>query len=284
MDKLQNEYEIVPFPKTRRMLAATYPAVRRKSMTHALIEVDVTDARRRLREYKEHTGESLSFTAFIIACVAHAVDENKLLNACRKGTKQLILYPTVDVATAIEREMAGWKQPIVHIIRAANKKNVTDIHRDIRAAQTSSVKQAWKGMEAEPLLALLPMPIIKIIWAIFWWARGRYPAIQTRFGGTVGLTSVGMFGKGGGWALALPYHTLDVAVGGLAEKPGVVEGRIAIRDYLHLTLSFDHDIIDGAPAARFTARLRELVEQGCGLPEYKAALPEHTARISSSSI
>lgn len=267
MKKPQNKCEIVPFPKSRRMLAATYPAVRRKSMTHALIEVDVTDARTCLRKYKERTGESLSFTAFIIACVARAVDENKLLNACRKGTKQLVLFDTVDVATAIEREMAGWKQPIIHIIQAANIKSVTDIHRDIRAAQTGEIKQAWKGMEAEPLLEILPMPVIKILWAIFWWARGRYPSVQTRFGGTVGLTSVGMFGKGGGWALALPYHTLDVAVGGIAEKPGVIHGHIALRAYLYLTLSFDHDIIDGAPAARFMVRLRELIEQGYGLLE-----------------
>src|SRR5437879_4911423 len=175
MEKRQNEYEIVPLPKSRRMLAATYPAVRRKSMTHGLIEVDVTDARQRLREYKERTGESLSFTAFIIACVARAVDENKLLNACRKGTKQLVLFDSVDVATAIESEMARWKQPIIHIIQAANKKSVTDIHRDIRAAQTSEIKQAWKGLEAEPLLEILPMPVIRILWAVFWWARGRYP-------------------------------------------------------------------------------------------------------------
>jgi pyruvate/2-oxoglutarate dehydrogenase complex dihydrolipoamide acyltransferase (E2) component len=267
MKTFHNKHEIVPFPKSRRMLAATYPAVRRKSMTHALIEVDVTDARKRLREYKERTGEPLSFTAFIIASVARAVDENKLLNACRKGTKQLVLFDTVDVATAIEREMSGWKQPIIHIIQAANTRSVTDIHRDIRAAQIGELKQAWKGLEAEPLLEILPMPVIKILWAIFWWARGRYPGVQTRFGGTVGLTSVGMFGKGGGWALALPYHTLDIAVGGIGEKPGVVDGHIVIREYLHLTLSFDHDIIDGAPAARYTARLRELIEQGYGLPE-----------------
>lgn len=263
--KRQNEYEIIPFPKSRRMLAITYPATRRKAMTHALIEVDVTDARRRLHERKEKTGEALSFTAFIIACLAHAVDENKILNACHKGTKQLVLFDAVDVATAIERELAGWKQPIVHTIRAANKKSVTDIHRDVRAAQTSAVKQAWKGMEAEPLLRVLPMPLIRILWAIFWWARGRYPAVQTKFGGTVGLTSVGMFGRGGGWALTLPYHTLDVAVGGIAEKPGVVDGHIVIREFLNLTVSFDHDIVDGAPAARFTARFRELIEQGYGL-------------------
>jgi pyruvate/2-oxoglutarate dehydrogenase complex dihydrolipoamide acyltransferase (E2) component len=56
-----------------------------------------------------------------------------------------------------------------------------------------------------------------------------------------------------------------VTVGGIGEKPGVVNGHIAIRDYLSLTISFDHDIIDGAPAARFTQRLKDLIESGYGL-------------------
>jgi hypothetical protein len=38
------------------------------------------------------------------------------------------------------------------------------------------------------------------------------------------------------------------------------------RDYLSLTVSFDHRMIDGAPAGRFTERLKELIESGCGLP------------------
>jgi len=44
-----------------------------------------------------------------------------------------------------------------------------------------------------------------------------------------------------------------------------VDGQIAIRDSLSLTISFDHEIIDGAPAARFTQRLKELIESGYGL-------------------
>ncbi len=60
-------------------------------------------------------------------------------------------------------------------------------------------------------------------------------------------------------------HTLDLTLGGIAEKPGVVDGHIAIREYLCITLSFNHDLIDGAPAARFTGRLKELIESGYGL-------------------
>lgn len=83
-----------------------------------------------------------------------------------------------------------------------------------------------------------------------------------------------MFGKGGGWGIALPYHTLDVTIGGIAEKPGVVDGRIAVRAYLCLTLSFDHDVIDGAPATRFVSRLKALIEQGHGLLDQGPALQD----------
>ena len=89
--------------------------------------------------------------------------------------------------------------------------------------------------------------------------------MQKKYGGTIGVTAVGMFGKGAGWGIPFTERTLDLTLGGIAEKPGVVDGHIVIRDYLSLTLSFNHDLIDGAPAARFTQRLKELIESGYGL-------------------
>jgi len=82
-----------------------------------------------------------------------------------------------------------------------------------------------------------------------------------------------MFGKGAGWGIPINDHTLDLTLGGIAEKPGVVDGHIATRDYLCMTLSFDHAIIDGAPAARFIQRLKELIESGYGLSESEIKEP-----------
>jgi pyruvate/2-oxoglutarate dehydrogenase complex dihydrolipoamide acyltransferase (E2) component len=50
-------------------------------------------------------------------------------------------------------------------------------------------------------------------------------------------------------------------------KPVVVDGRIEPRELLNLTVLFDHNVIDGAPATRFTRRLVELIESGYGLEE-----------------
>ncbi len=261
----KHDDKVVPYPKLRRVLGIMYPSVQRKPMIHALLEVDVTRARAFLREYKAETAESLSFTAFIITCLAHAIDENKSLHAWRKGSKHLILFDEVDVATAIEREMVGHKQPIIYIIRAANKKTFHEIHHEIRAAQVEEVVKAWEGFTAMHLLRFLPILLFRIVWWVFCWLRRTYPHVQKKYGGTVGLTAVGMFGKGSGWGIPINDHTIDVTLGGIAEKPGVVDRHIAIREYLCMTLSMDHTMIDGAPAARFAQRLKELIESGYGL-------------------
>jgi pyruvate/2-oxoglutarate dehydrogenase complex dihydrolipoamide acyltransferase (E2) component len=266
MDKSHNDYEVVPYPKLRRVLDILYPSVQRKPMIHGLLEIDVTRAREFLRDYKANTGGSLSFTAFTITCVARAIDENPFLHACRQGSKHLVLFDDVDVATAIEREVAGHSQPMVYIIQAANTKTFREIHHEIRAAQVEGVEHAWEGFTAMHWLWFLPFVLIRIGWWVFCWMRRTYPQVQKKYGGSVGISAVGMFGKGG-WGIPINDHTLDITLGGIAEKPVVVDGQIAILEYLCMTLSFEHSIIDGAPAARFTERLKELIESGYGICE-----------------
>jgi pyruvate/2-oxoglutarate dehydrogenase complex dihydrolipoamide acyltransferase (E2) component len=80
--------------------------------------------------------------------------------------------------------------------------------------------------------------------------------------GTVGITSVGMFGNMGGWPITIGFHSLEFALGGISKKPKVVDGRTEVRECLSLTVMLDEDVTYGGPAARFTARLAELVQDG----------------------
>lgn len=82
--------------------------------------------------------------------------------------------------------------------------------------------------------------------------------------GTVAVISVGMFGSGGGWRSGPTNYALQLTVGGINRKPGIVIDEIEPREYLNLTVTFDHDVVDGAPAARFVHRLKELVEDAHG--------------------
>jgi pyruvate/2-oxoglutarate dehydrogenase complex dihydrolipoamide acyltransferase (E2) component len=74
-----------------------------------------------------------------------------------------------------------------------------------------------------------------------------------------------MFGTGGGWGIPVPNHSLQLTLGGIQDKPGVIKGNIEVRKYMSVTVSFDHDVIDGAPAARFIHRLKKLIEDGDGI-------------------
>jgi pyruvate/2-oxoglutarate dehydrogenase complex dihydrolipoamide acyltransferase (E2) component len=261
------DYQVVPFSKIRRLMAIEFRVSRHMPFIHGLFEVDVSRARAFLRDSNAKTGDSLSFTAFLIACLAQAVEEHKAVQAIRFGRKHLILFEDVDVLTYIERGTAGHSLPMPYIIRAANHKTVREIHHEIRAAQVQEVAKAAVGYK---LVQSLPI----FLFSFFLRIVGRDPRQMKKYVGTVALTSVGMFGKGAGWGIPPgDPPSLWVTVGGIGQKPGVVNGQIAIREYLSLTISFDHDIIDGAPAARFTQRLKELIESGYGLDD-SAVVPD----------
>jgi hypothetical protein len=97
-------------------------------------------------------------------------------------------------------------------------------------------------------------------------AGAWYPRLWKDTAGTVGLTSVGMFSHGAGWGIPTVFpNALMVTVGGIGERPVLVDGRAVARELLSLTVSVDHNLVDGAPATRFTQRLKDLVEGAFGL-------------------
>jgi pyruvate/2-oxoglutarate dehydrogenase complex dihydrolipoamide acyltransferase (E2) component len=121
---------------------------------------------------------------------------------------------------------------------------------------------------------LLPWPLSRLFSAVIGAAMRRDPTLAVSMGGTVGVTAVGMFGEGhSGWGIFPMTQALALVVGSIAWKPAVVEERIVPREILHLTVTFDHDIVDGAPAARFTRRLLELIESAYGLDEAQPVAP-----------
>jgi len=257
------QYEIEAFPRIRELSIDLLREARRKHMIHALLEADVTDARRTIRAHRDRTGERLSFTAFIAYCLAQAVNENKRLHGYRLGRRKTVIFDDVDINTMVEREVSGVKMGTPNIIRGANSKSYREIHDAIRYAQRESVESSG-GMEWfkwAPRIAALPAPVRSLMWR---YVRRR-PHRLKEFAGTVGLTAVGMFGRGAGWGFTIPYLTLNLVLGGIAAKPAMVDGLVQAREYLCITVSIDHEIVDGAPAARFVARLKELIEESHGL-------------------
>jgi pyruvate/2-oxoglutarate dehydrogenase complex dihydrolipoamide acyltransferase (E2) component len=257
---------VMPYPKSRHFMEEAIRSTHHKPMMHGLLEVDVTKARAYLREVKAQTGESLSFTAFVIACLGRAVDEHKYVHALRKGNRHLILFGDVDVLTWIEREIAGQPQVFPCTVRAANHKTLWEIHDQIRAAQVQDVAKTEVG--GAKAFQLLPAWLFRPYFSVATRIGKRFPRAWKQSWGTVTLSAVGMVGNGAGWGIPPSSPSICwITVGGIGPKREDLDGQMSTRDCLSLTVSFDHNLVDGAPAARFTERFKELIERGYGLIE-----------------
>ena len=278
MNKNVGPYQVVDLPPGRRAWLNTLDLSGPMHWMYGLLEVDVTSAKQFIAEHKAHTGEALSFTGFLVYCLARAMDENKEVQAYLKGRSQIIMFDDVNVGLMIEHKDGEKTALMGHIIRGANSKTYREIHQEIRSVQSAPVPPN-RGMPTWfRSVMLLPWPLSKLVKVLMGITTRRDPTIRVSAAGTVAVTAVGMFGKGhSGWGIATTPASLSLVVGSTAWKPAVVEGRIEPREILNLTLIFDHDVVDGAPATRFTKRLVELIESGYGLCEMDDSLQTATS-------
>ena len=259
--KKEEPYRLIPIPRQRRFSLDAGRMGRNKHIVHGLAELDVTVARQIILAHKEKTGQRLSFTAFIINCLGEAIGRHELLHAYRNWRGQLVIFEDVNIVMMVEAELDGRKVPMPYVLRAVNKKSYLEVHQEIRDVQAAPAMS--QGARLMDWFLYFPWPLRHL----FYWVVMRMPQYFRANSSSVLVTAVGMFSRGASWAITKPSHTLAVALGGIAEKPGVVDGQIVPREYLHLTISIDHDVVDGAPMARFGNELMTLIEQGYGLPD-----------------
>jgi pyruvate/2-oxoglutarate dehydrogenase complex dihydrolipoamide acyltransferase (E2) component len=262
--KQPGEYRTVSFSSSRIATIDIGAASKRKHHVHALIELDVTDARRMLLERKKQQ-QSVSFNAWLIKCISRTVEDCRALHGVRKGKKKVVIFEDIDISIMIEREIEGEKVPLPYVIRKTNEKDTKEIHEEIKAAQSQTITDEGDFVLGEKKNEFL----MKVYYAMPGFMRGivwkkiiESPFLTKKHMGTVMITSVGMIGKINGWVLPVSIHPLSFAVGSIIKKPGVVDGKIEIREYLFITAAVDHNVIDGAPAVRALAKLTKLVEQG----------------------
>jgi pyruvate/2-oxoglutarate dehydrogenase complex dihydrolipoamide acyltransferase (E2) component len=252
-------FTVQPYPRTRLLMVDGGKIGLQKHTIHGLVEFDITRAREAIRQYRVKTGEALSFSTFFLVCLGKALDLNKPMHAYRNWHNQMIIFEDVDVNMLFEVEVDGKKTIRPHILRGVNHKNIRELQEDIRAFQEGHSD----SRESKFIEWFVRLP--GFMRRLFLWTLFKNPQFIKDYYGTVLVSSIGMFGSGSGWGIPVPNHSLQLTLGGIAEKPGVVDHRIEIREYMSVTISIDHDVIDGAPAARFIQKLKKLVESGYGL-------------------
>jgi pyruvate/2-oxoglutarate dehydrogenase complex dihydrolipoamide acyltransferase (E2) component len=261
------EYKIETFPISRISTIDIGIAGLKKHHIKALIELDVTEARKMIRE-KKKLSEKISFNSWLIKCISHAVEESPQIHGIRKGKRKVAIFDDIDISIVIEREIQGEKVPLPYVIRKTNEKSISDICNEIRNGQKQSIKDEGDyilGEKKNDLLMKFYYTMPGFIRRIIWRNIIRSPFLTKQNMGTVIITSVGMMGKINGWVIPVSVHPLCFAIGSIVKKPGVIDDRIEVREYLYITVLVDHDIIDGAPAVRALSKLTKLVESGFGL-------------------
>lgn len=228
-------YRVQRIQRGRQVILDVLAGAARRYPVHALVEFDVTVAEQRRRD----RGGAVSWTGFVVATVARAVAAHPELNARRAGGR-LLVFDRVTV-------------------RNADRRSAQMITEELRRAKTRPAPEPPRG----PLsgLALLPSPVRRRLLTL----AGRNPAVAARFGPPVGVTSLGMFAAGGGWAIPIAPLTVTVTVGAVTPRAVVFDGHVVARSMLPLTVTFDHSVVDGGPAARFTATFWSLTESAAAL-------------------
>ena len=266
MDKI-GHYTTKIFPKNRKNIVLLVEEGKRKHSVHGIIEVDVTKGRNIIRNYKIKHNKNISFTGWLIKCISQAVNENIIINTSRHGRSKTISFDDVDIPIPVERTYNDKQITMAFIIRKANTKNVFEITKEIRDVQNEKIDSDSQILGQnltlfEKIILGSPM-FMKKIAVIF---TRKNALFRKKHMGTVGVTAIGMKGRFPGWAIPLGGATSSIiVVGGINKKPGVVNNKIEIREYLNLTITVDHDIVDGGPLARFVDRLNELIENAYGL-------------------
>jgi pyruvate/2-oxoglutarate dehydrogenase complex dihydrolipoamide acyltransferase (E2) component len=250
--------EVRPFPSSRRLVTAAMRAGRRRVPMHGLLDIDMT----RPNQLLASEDPPLSVTAFVLASVGRAAAAYPEVHAYRNWRGQLVFHRHVDVATLVEVQTPQGPFPLAHVVRDADLRDVADLTAELQGVKHEpSTSGSGRLLErAAPTIARIPGAIEAMYAAI-----GRSTYVRQRTG-TVSLTSVGMFAGGGGFAVTpLSLMSLQIVVGGMSRRPRIVDGQVEGRDVLDLTVTIDHNVVDGAPAARFGAELRRILEDACVL-------------------
>ena len=198
-------------------------------------EADATDfveLRERLKDsLADELGFHVGYNDLLIKLVARALREFPYMNARLEGdgstgfTTGVIRHlQGIHVALAVDTD----RGLLVPVIRDADGKRVAEIARELR----DLVARAREGKALPDELT----------------------------GSTFTITNLGMHEIDGFTPIISLPEAAILGVGRIKPRPAVVDGEICIRQMMWLSLTFDHRLVDGAPAARFLQRIKQLVE------------------------
>jgi 2-oxoglutarate dehydrogenase E2 component (dihydrolipoamide succinyltransferase) len=173
--------------------------------------------------FQAQYGFSLTYLPFVIRAAVAALRQYPLLNGSLDGNN-IIYHNEINIGIAVALENGL----IVPVIRAADEKNVLGLQRAVVDLATRARSRQLKPDEVQ--------------------------------GGTFSITNFGSFGSMIGTPIINQPQVAILGVGTVDKTPVVIDDAIAIRSICHLSLSFDHRLVDGALADQFMTKVKQVLE------------------------
>ncbi len=253
--KKNKGYKSQPLTINRRAVIASATVTKEKNTIHSFSEVDITEPRHIIKTHFEKTGKKLSLTAYIVSCLAQTIKDFPQFNSFIKGSR-LIILDDITISVLVERDIAGEKVPEPIGIKKTQEKTPFQIQSEIRKAK-EQVSDKLGSLSEKTWLRIIPSFLLKTFIRI-----ADKSIRMSKSYGKVAVTSVGMFSKEAVWFIPHGSATVLLTVGSIGNKVVEIDGQFISREHLCLTASFDHNIVDGAPASRFMNQLLETIKGG----------------------
>lgn len=262
------EFLVKKIPKTHKLIFDMFDLSLQRHHIHVIAQLDIDLVLKLLEQSKELHGEKLSLTGYLIYMFSRVIEKYNDTHAIRVGLKKYI-FNDIDVHTIIERETKnGENVPTSYIIRQANQKSILEIHNEIRMAQKQSfeglVEQGTRRNKLQKLFSSFPKFFRKIIFK----RMLKKPRMMKKNIGTVCVTAVGMLAKNVrtiGMPIPIQPWPIQFSLGCLDIRLRKENGQIVERDFLNVTITLDHDVIQGGTITRFLNEIYQMVESGFGL-------------------
>ena len=215
---------MIPLKGMRKIIAQRmHESLTELAQANHRMEVDMTECVR-LREQLKAQGVKVSYNDIVIRCVAKALTEFPMMNATMTDTA-IIQKHYVNVGMAVATDTGL----LVPVIKGADKLTLTEISAKAKDLGTRTKEG---GLNPDELS-----------------------------GGTFTVTNLGMFGVDSFTAIVNKPEAGILAVGAMKKRPVVMpDDSIQARNMMWLSLTYDHRIVDGAPAAQFLQRVKKLLE------------------------
>ena len=224
---LEQATEVIPMDGIRGIIAERMTLSLQTNANVTLhTEVDATafvELRGMLNDKLQAREVSLTYTDLLVKVVASALREHPRLNATLTDAG-IHLLPEVNIGVAVALEDGL----VVPVVRNADKERLSEISAQVRGfAERARNNQLTPG------------------------------ELQ---GGTFTITNLGNFGIDAFTPIINPPESAILGVGRILKKPVVHEDEIVVRSMLTLSLTFDHRVIDGAPAAQFLQTVSNYIQ------------------------